>query len=168
MIRMKEKKQSYTHSQLWKNQTKKTKIIIAGRQKMKAQYWMILAINQKELSKIHWLFQCLVICNNWMKPSNLWWRQVKTRFYMEDACNQPYYVKCVEKRDKTLTSRDTLRQIMWRECPSLASFVTKYSGPEMVCINMFQNGININIININVKYHRTKNALRHHNRRVHL
>ena len=56
--------------------------------------------------------------------------------------NRAKYAKCVEKRDIQLTSKDTLRQIIWRVCPYLATSVTKYSGQEMLYVVMFQGIMN--------------------------
>ena len=61
--------------------------------------------------------------------------------------NGPKYVKCVEKKDRTLTSKDTLRQIIWRVCPFLATSVTKYSAQGIAQGIMFQKNI-INSIEI--------------------
>ena len=52
------------------------------------------------------------------------------------------HARFVEKRDTQLTSKDTLRQIIWRVCPFLATSVTKYSAQGIAQGIMFQNIIN--------------------------
>ena len=47
--------------------------------------------------------------------------------------------RCMEKRDISLTLWDTLRQIIWTECPFLATIVTNFSGQEMVWGITFQH-----------------------------
>ena len=76
--------------------------------------------------------------------------------------NKAEDVRCVEKKDLSVTSRDTLRQIMWREWKFLATFVKRNSGPEMVCVITFQNITGSN----DVFSSRTRNSLRVHNHRA--
>ena len=77
--------------------------------------------------------------------------------------NKAKDVRWVEKKDLSGTSRDTLRQIMWRVWKFLATFVKRFAGPEMVCVITLQNITDSN----DVFSSRTRNSLRVHRHREH-
>ena len=79
---------------------------------------------------------------------------------MEIDKNEAKYVRFAEKKDLSLTSRDTLRLIMWREWKFLATIVRRYSGQETLCASTFQNITDSD----DFFFSRTRNALRIHNR----
>ena len=57
---------------------------------------------------------------------------------MEVIKRKQRFVRSVVKRGLPLLWRTTSRQIIWRDCRSHATNVTKHSGQEVLCVDMFQ------------------------------